>query len=404
MEISILIEQDNLMPCFPSFFKRSRACLVKLRGEVDDEISGIQNTKLFKYKDLVIATEDFSRSNKIGHGGFGSVYKGELEDGTLVAVKVLSAESSQGVREFLTEINMIANIEHPNLVKLHGCCVEGQHRILVYGYLEKNSLAQTLLGGSNSGIQFQWPARRKICIGVAMGLAFLHEEVQPPIIHRDIKASNILLDRQLEPIISDFGLAKLFPSNMTHISTRVAGTVGYLAPEYAMRGQLTNKADIYSFGVLLLEIVSGRCNTNRKLPAEERYLLDAAWKLHEKGELMSLVDASLDGEDHREEACLYMKIGLLCAQGLSRLRPSMSTVVKMLTGLAEVNDSEISRPGSLTNFLNMIAEEGPKGHPKDSSSTASGESSGPEKSSLWSKDMPDSCATMTFNSIYDRSI
>ncbi|XP_030514697.1 cold-responsive protein kinase 1-like [Rhodamnia argentea] len=394
------------MRCFPSLFKCNRASPLKLSGEVDEEVSGIQNTTLYKYKDLVKATADFSRSNKIGHGGFGSVYKGVLDDGTLVAVKVLSAESSQGVREFLTEINMIANIEHPNLVKLHGCCVEGEHRILVYGYLENNSLAQTLLGGSNSSIQFQWPTRRKICIGVATGLAFLHEEVQPPIIHRDIKASNILLDRQLEPIISDFGLAKLFPSNMTHISTRVAGTVGYLAPEYAMRGQLTNKADIYSFGVLLLEIVSGRFNTNKKLPAEERYLLERAWKLHEKGELMSLVDTSLDGEEehHREEACLFMKIGFLCAQGIPRLRPSMSTVVKMLMGLAEVKDSEISRPGSLSEFMSLIPEEGLKGHSKDSSSTASGESSGPDKSSLWSKDMPGSCATMTFNSIYDRSI
>ncbi|XP_030445003.1 cold-responsive protein kinase 1-like [Syzygium oleosum] len=390
------------MPWFSLFFKCYRA--PSLNREVDDEVSGIQNTKLYKYEELVKATADFSRSNKIGHGGFGSVYKGVLEDGTLVAVKVLSAESSQGVREFLTEINMIANIEHPNLVKLHGCCVEGEHRILVYGYLENNSLSQTLLGGSHSSIQFQWPTRREIAIGVAMGLAFLHEEVQPPIIHRDIKASNILLDRHLEPIISDFGLAKLFPSNMTHISTRVAGTVGYLAPEYAMRGQLTNKADIYSFGVLLLEIVSGRCNTNRKLPAEERYLLETAWKLHEKGELMSLVDASLDGEHHREEACLFMKIGLLCAQGLPRLRPSMSTVVNMLMGLAKVNDNEISRPGSISDFMSLIAEEGLKAHSKDSSSPASGESSGPDKSSLWSKDMPSSCATMTFNSIYDRSI
>ncbi|KAI3427599.1 Protein kinase domain-containing protein [Psidium guajava] len=394
------------MRCFPLFFTCNRASPLELSGEVDDEVSGIQNTTLYKYKDLVKATADFSRSNKIGHGGFGSVYKGVLDDGTLVAVKVLSAESSQGVREFLTEINMIANIEHPNLVKLHGCCVEGEHRILVYGYLENNSLAQTLLGGSNGSIQFQWPTRRKICIGVAMGLAFLHEEVQPPIIHRDIKASNILLDRELKPIISDFGLAKLFPSNMTHISTRVAGTVGYLAPEYAMRGQLTNKADIYSFGVLLLEIVSGRFNTNNKLPAEERYLLERAWKLHEKRELMSLVDTSLDGEQkhHREEACLFMKIGLLCAQGLPRLRPSMSTVVKMLMGVAEVNDSEISRPGSISEFMSLIAEDGLKGHSKDSSSTASGELSGPDKSSLWSKDMPISCATMTFNSIYDRSI
>lgn len=165
------------------------------------------------------------------------------------AIKVLSADSNQGVREFLTEINVIAEIEHENLVELCGCCVEGNHRILVYGYLENNSLSQTLLGnyfyswfvfnirlnnnnlkplyllgGGHSSMQFSWEARRNICIGVAKGLAFLHEEVRPHIIHRDIKASNILLDKNLNPKISDFGLAKLFPDNMTHISTRVAGT------------------------------------------------------------------------------------------------------------------------------------------------------------------------------------
>lgn len=175
--------------------------------------------------------------------------QGILRDGTMAAIKVLSADPKQGVREFLTEINVIADIEHENLVKLCGCCMEGNHRILVYGYLENNRLAQTLLGNyyysgfvfinclnnnnlrplyllgrGNSSMQFSWQARRNICIGVAKGLAFLHEEVRPHIVHRDIKASNILLDKNLMPKISDFGLAKFFPDNLTHISTRVAGT------------------------------------------------------------------------------------------------------------------------------------------------------------------------------------
>lgn len=182
--------------------------------------------------------------------------QGVLQDGTLAAIKVLSAESKQGVQEFLTEITTIADIEHENLVKLYGCCAEGNHRILVYGYLENNSISKTLLGriihsfakpynlvnhsimfehqagipvlfpgGENITIEFSWDTRRGICIGVAQGLAFLHEEIRPHIVHRDIKASNILLDSNLKPKISDFGLAKLFPCNMTHISTRVAGTV-----------------------------------------------------------------------------------------------------------------------------------------------------------------------------------
>ncbi|XP_034900641.1 cold-responsive protein kinase 1 isoform X6 [Populus alba] len=242
--------------------------------EVDDEVSWAQNTCSYSYRELRMATDNFNPANKVGEGGFGSVYKGMLKDGTMAAVKVLSAESRQGLKEFLTEIKVIADIEHSNLVKLYGYCAEGNHRILVYGYLKNNSLAQTLLGGGHSNIQFNWPTRRKICVGVARGLAFLHEEVQPHIVHRDIKASNVLLDDELEPKISDFGLAKLFPANLTHISTNVAGTAGYLAPEYAIRGQLTRKADIYSFGVLLLEIVSGRSNTNRRFPLEEQYLVE----------------------------------------------------------------------------------------------------------------------------------
>ncbi|KAI8552470.1 hypothetical protein RHMOL_Rhmol06G0269200 [Rhododendron molle] len=256
--------------------------LIKASDKVpyDSEVSGIQNVKLYTYRELSIATGGFSPANKVGEGGFGSVYKvtayymilvhdftlhthinswlidgymvydngqGRLKDGTMVAIKVLSAESRQG------------------------------RRILFYGYLENNSLAQTLLkGGGGSEIQFNWKTQSTICIGVARGLAFLHEELRPHIVHRDIKASNVLLDKDLTPKISDFGLAKLFPAHVTHISTRVAGTLGYLAPEYAIRGQLTRKADIYSFGVLLLEIVSGRCNNNTQLPVEEQYLLE--WK------------------------------------------------------------------------------------------------------------------------------
>ncbi|PWA71617.1 protein kinase-like domain-containing protein [Artemisia annua] len=242
-------------------------------GGVHRELLDVENMRLYTYKDLQIATQYFSPESKIGEGGFGSVYKGTLKDGSVVAIKVLSDESRQGVREFLTEITVISDIQQENLVKLHGYCVEEDHRILVYGYLKNGSLDQTLLGSGHCSIKFTWEIRRKICIGVAKGLAYLHEEIQPHIILRDIKASNILLDEDFTPKISDFGLAKLFPSHLTHVSTRIAGTQGYLAPEYAIRGQLTRKADIYSFGILLLEIVTGRPNQNRRLPVEEQYLL-----------------------------------------------------------------------------------------------------------------------------------
>ncbi|OAY28896.1 cold-responsive protein kinase 1 [Manihot esculenta] len=350
------------MPCFSFLFGRKFGSSAESSFGVDEEVAGIHNVKLYTYKELRNATEDFNPANKIGEGGFGSVYKGKLKDGKIAAIKVLSAESRQGVKEFLTEINVISEIEHQNLVKLYGCCAEGKHRILVYNYLENNSLAQTLLGGghSHSNIQFSWRTRSKICIGVARGLAFLHEDLRPHIVHRDIKASNILLDKDLTPKISDFGLAKLIPPNMTHVSTRVAGTIGYLAPEYAIRGQLTRKADIYSFGVLLVEIVSGRCNTNTRLPVDEQYLLERTWDLYERRELVGLVDTSLDGDFDAEEACRFLKIGLLCTQDAPKLRPSMSTVVKLLTGEKDLDDSKITKPGLITDFMDLKVRGPPK--------------------------------------------
>ncbi|XP_044489542.1 cold-responsive protein kinase 1-like [Mangifera indica] len=321
--------------------------------EVDDEFLGIHSDKVYTYKELRIATEDFSPANKIGEGGFGSVYKGRLKDGKIAAIKLLSAESKQGVKEFLTEIQVISKIGHENLVKLYGCCVEGNHRILVYNYLENNSLAQTLLGHNQNNIKFYWRTRAKICIGIARGLAFLHEDVRPHIIHRDIKASNILLDKDLTPKISDFGLAKLIPPNISHVSTRVAGTIGYLAPEYAIRGQLTRKADIYSFGVLVVEIISGRCNTNMRLPTEEQYLLERTWELFERRELVGLVDTSLNGHFDADQACRFLKIALLCTQDTPKLRPSMSSVIKMLTGEKAIDENKITKPGLISDFMDL---------------------------------------------------
>ncbi|XP_008804702.1 cold-responsive protein kinase 1 [Phoenix dactylifera] len=339
------------MNCFSCIFKKRNTSGEQIVRDHGD-IPGIENVRIYTYKELRSATEDFSSANKIGEGGFGSVFKGKLKDGTVVAIKVLSSESRQGVREFLNELTVISTIVHENLVRLYGCCVEGGERILVYNFLENNSLAQTLLGGGCSNIQFSWRTRCNICIGVARGLAFLHEEVRPHIVHRDIKASNILLDKDLTPKISDFGLAKLLPANMTHVSTRVAGTIGYLAPEYAIRGQLTRRADIYSFGVLLLEIVSGRCNTNTRLPYEDQFLLERTWTLYERSQLVRIVDTSLNDDFNAEEACRFLRVGLLCTQDDPKLRPSMSTVVKMLRGERDV-ELEITKPGLISDFMDL---------------------------------------------------
>ncbi|XP_020092570.1 putative serine/threonine-protein kinase isoform X1 [Ananas comosus] len=341
------------MICFSCISRSSRTSRQQIvQSDEATDIAGIENVKIFSYKELNSATENFSPGNKIGQGGFGSVYKGKLKNGSVVAIKVLSSESKQGTREFLNELSTIANIVHENLVTLYGCCVEGNRRILVYNYLENNSLAETLLGGNRSNIQFSWRTRTNICIGVARGLAFLHEEVKPHIVHRDIKASNILLDMDLTPKISDFGLAKLFPDSMTHVSTRVAGTIGYLAPEYAIHGKLTKKADIYSFGVLLLEIVSGRCNTNTRLPYEDQFLLERIWALYEHGELVNIVDTSLNGDFNPEEACRFLKVGLICTQDAPKVRPTMSTVIKMLTGETDT-DMEIMKPGLISDFMDL---------------------------------------------------
>ncbi|KAK4285729.1 hypothetical protein QN277_002385 [Acacia crassicarpa] len=389
--------------CFSFLFGRKVTSSVIRDPEIDEELAGIHNVILYTYKELSIATEDFSPANKVGEGGFGSVYKGKLKDGKIAAVKVLAAESSQGVNEFLTEIKVISEIEHENLVKLYGCCVEGNHRILVYNYLENNSLAQTLLGGRCSNIFFDWQTRARICIGIARGFAFLHEEVKPHIVHRDIKASNILLDKDLTPKISDFGLAKLIPANMTHVSTRVAGTIGYLAPEYAVRGQVNRKADIYSFGVLLLEIVSGKCNTNTRLPLEEQFLLERTWRHYQEGILVGLVDTSLNGEFDAEEACKFLKVGLLCTQEVPKLRPSMSTVVKMLTGKMDVYDSKITEPGLISDFMDLKVGGKPKNE-VDMKTLSSYNTPSTSDNQDTTMSIASTATTTTFAMHYDRSM
>ncbi|KAL3821272.1 hypothetical protein ACJIZ3_007177 [Penstemon smallii] len=286
----------------------------------------------FTLKQIKAATNNFDNANKIGEGGFGPVYKGVMADGTIIAVKQLSSKSKQGNREFVNEIGMISALQHPNLVKLFGCCIEGNQLLLIYEYLENNSLARALFGTEQQKLNLDWPTRKKICLGIAKGLAFLHEESRLKIVHRDIKATNVLLDKDLNAKISDFGLAKLDEEENTHISTRIAGTIGYMAPEYAMRGYLTDKADVYSFGIVALEIVSGKSNTNYRPKEEFVYLLDWACVLQEQGNLLELVDPRLGSNYSKEEAMLMLNLSLLCANISPTLRPSMSSVVSMING------------------------------------------------------------------------
>ncbi|XP_020274921.1 putative serine/threonine-protein kinase [Asparagus officinalis] len=324
-------------------------CCFGARKKPQQELGGCsQNIRLFSYNELLSATGNFLPSNRIGRGGFGTVYKGTLRNGMLIAAKVLSAQSRQGINEFLTEIDVITNVKHPNLVELLGCCVQESNRILVYEYAENNSLDHALLGPRSRPADLNWEIRSEICLGTAKGLAYLHEGVAPHIVHRDIKASNVLLDKNFVPKIGDFGLAKLFPDNVTHISTRVAGTSGYLAPEYAARGQLTRKADVYSFGVLVLEIISGR-SSSRSWSEMEKYLLERTWELYEEERLLELMDPELK-EYPEEQVIRYIKVGLFCTQGAAVRRPSMPQVVQMLSKPIRLNEKELTPPGLLEDW------------------------------------------------------
>ncbi|KAG6500487.1 hypothetical protein ZIOFF_040332 [Zingiber officinale] len=288
----------------------------------------------FSYTELRAATEDFNPANILGEGGFGPVFKGVLSNGRKIAVKKLSTTSNQGKGQFLTEIATISAVQHRNLVKLHGCCVDEENRILVYEYLENRSLDQVIF--VKKDFHLHWSKRFNILLGVAKGLAYLHEESSVCIVHRDVKASNILLDADLNPKISDFGLAKLYDDKISHISTKVAGTIGYLAPEYALRGHLTEKADVFAFGVLALEVVSGRPNSDR-LDHETVYLLEWVWNLLENNQKIEVVDRSLTSFDE-EEINRVIGVALLCTQASPVHRPPMSRVVAMLVGDLEIMD------------------------------------------------------------------
>ncbi|XP_048438731.1 probable LRR receptor-like serine/threonine-protein kinase At1g56130 [Pyrus x bretschneideri] len=319
----------------------------KSEKEDNEDILGLgPRPYTFSYAELRAATEDFNPSNKLGEGGYGPVYKGTLSDGRVVAVKQLSVASHQGKSQFVSKIVSISAVQHRNLVKLYGCCIEGSHHILVYEYLENKSLDQALFGTSN--LHIDWPTRFNILLGTAKGLAYLHEESRPRVVHRDVKASNILLDAELSPKISDFGLAKLYDDKKTHISTRVAGTIGYLAPEYALFGHLTEKADVFGFGVVVLEILSGRPNSYNNLDLEKIYLLEWVWTLHENDQTLGLVDPRLTEFD-KTEATRLTRAALLCTQASPMTRPSMSRVVAMLSGDIDIG-TVMSKPSYLTDY------------------------------------------------------
>ncbi|CAN1258013.1 Cold-responsive protein kinase 1 [Linum perenne] len=247
----------------------------------------------------------------------------------------------------MSELATLSNITHHNLVHLLGGCVDGPRRLLVYDYMENGNLFHNLLD-QKSKLITTWEVRKEIAIGIAAGLAYLHEDVNPHIVHRDIKATNILLDRNLRPKISDFGLSKFFPEGITHITTRVAGTLGYLAPEYAISGHLTRKLDVYSFGVLLLEIISGRT------AVDFDQTLEKAYQLYKSEQLIQLVDPTLIVSDSDiSEAERFLRIALLCLQEKSSMRPTMSAALKMMRKDSAMTEEEIAEPGLIADFMTV---------------------------------------------------
>ncbi|XP_022555869.1 cysteine-rich receptor-like protein kinase 10 isoform X1 [Brassica napus] len=295
-----------------------------------DDITTADSLQL-DYRSIQTATADFAESNKIGQGGFGEVYKGILSDGTEVAVKKLSKSSGQGDVEFKNEVVLVAKLQHRNLVRLLGFCLEGEERVLVYEYVPNKSLDYFLFDPAKQA-QLDWSRRYKIIGGVARGILYLHQDSRLTIIHRDLKASNILLDADMNPKIADFGMARIFGLDQTQENTtRIVGTYGYMSPEYAMHGQYSMKSDVYSFGVLVLEIISGKKNSSFYQTDGAHDLVSYAWRLWSNGTPLDLVDPVIVDNCQRNEVVRCVHIGLLCVQEDPVDRPTLSTIVLMLT-------------------------------------------------------------------------
>ncbi|KAF3634404.1 G-type lectin S-receptor-like serine/threonine-protein kinase [Capsicum annuum] len=321
--------------------KRREDPVIEITGKLGGHRNNNDNSNQSRHEDfelpvfdlltLTNATDNFSFANKIGEGGFGQVYKGVLEGGREVAVKRLSETSEQGLHEFKNEVNCIAKLQHRNLVKLLGCCIQGEEKMLVYEYLPNKSLELYIFDEERSKL-LDWPKRFNIINGIARGLMYLHQDSRLRIIHRDLKASNVLLDTEMNPKISDFGMARSFRGDETGANTRrVVGTYGYMSPEYAVEGIFSVKSDVFSFGVLVLEIVSGKKNRRFVHPDHHLNLLGHAWMRHNEGRTLELVDPNLVDSCNISEVLRSVHVGLLCVQQNPEDRPSMSTVIMMLS-------------------------------------------------------------------------
>ncbi|PIN14817.1 Serine/threonine protein kinase [Handroanthus impetiginosus] len=298
----------------------------------ESEKVNIQELPLFTFETLANATNQFHDDNMLGKGGFGPVYMGKLANGKEIAVKRLSAASGQGVEEFMNEVIVISKLQHRNLVRLYGCCAEKEEKMLIYEYMPNKSLDLCLFDPTHPSQKIlDWKKRFSIIEGIGRGLIYLHKDSRLRIIHRDLKLSNVLLDEDWNPKISDFGMARIFGGNEDQANTaRVVGTYGYMAPEYAMEGRFSEKSDVYSFGVLILEIVSRKKNTHYYNQEWSLSLLGCAWKLWNEDNSMAFVDQMITSLDFQREIVRCIHIALLCVQEFPKDRPGIQTVLSML--------------------------------------------------------------------------
>ncbi|XVF64094.1 hypothetical protein PTKIN_Ptkin09bG0139600 [Pterospermum kingtungense] len=294
------------------------------------EVSHLGWGHWFTLRELEESTNDFAAENGIGEGGYGIVYRGVLEDNTKVAVKNLLNNRGQAEKEFKVEVEAIGRVRHKNLVRLLGYCAEGAHRMLVYEYVDNGNLEQWLHGDVGPCSPLTWEIRMNIVLGTAKGLTYLHEGLEPKVVHRDIKSSNILLDKQWNPKVSDFGLAKLLGSERSYVTTRVMGTFGYVAPEYASTGMLNERSDVYSFGILLMEIISGRNPVDYSRPQGEVNLVEWLKTMVTNRNAEGVLDPRLPEKPSSRALKRALLVALRCVDPNAEKRPKMGHVIHML--------------------------------------------------------------------------